>query len=269
MASGGMLTIRSQAPDGRSRSCGGTCVCSPRDSTSGRSPGAARELADDEAVARRFGTEDAPVADLVGLLHQVLEVLEGIFEPVHARQRERHVDSDLQERVAHRDPRAHVGREPADAHHVGDLAVDIEQIADARFEQLALAAHVEIFAGIDQRRAALILDQFQAREIVTQDRIFDPVDVVAGALHEREIADRLLGRPGLVGVHHHERVGADDLLQDGEAMQVAFDLRVSHLDLERPESLRRRLREQPFELLVAQVEIEPARIGVDLAALRA
>ena len=36
----------------------------------------------------------------------------------------------------------------------------------------------------------------------------------------------------------------------------------------RAESLRRRLREQPFELLVAEVEIESAGIGIDLAALR-
>ena len=133
---------------------------------------------------------------------------------------------------------------------------------------LRLPRHVEIFAGVDQRRAALILDQFQAREIVTQDRVFDPVDFVARALHERQVAHRLLGRPGLVGVHHHERVGTDDLFQDGEAMQVAFDLRVPDLDLERPESLRRRLREQPFEFLVAQVEVEPARIGADFLALR-
>ena len=235
----------------------------------GTTPGAARELADDETVARRLGSEDAPVADLVGLLHQVLEVLEGVFEPVHARQRQRHVDADFQERVAHRDPRAHVGREPADAHHVGYVAMDIEQIADARFEQLALAARIEIFAGIDQRGSALILDELEAREIVAQDRVFDPVDVVSRALHEREVAHRLLGSPGLVGVHHDERVGADDFFQDGEAMQVTLHLRVSHLDLERAESLRRRLREQPFELLVAQVEVEPAGIGLDLAALRA
>ena len=52
-------------------------------------------------------------------------------------------------------------------------------------------------------------------------------------------------------------------------MQVALDLRVSHLDLECPESLRRRLREQPFELLVAQVEVESARVGADFTALRA
>ena len=90
---------------------------------------------------------------------------------------------------------------------------------------MRLPRHVEIFAGIDQRRAALILDQFQAREIVAQDRILDPVDVVAGALHERQVAHRLLGCPGFVRVHHDERAGADDLLQDGEAMQVALDLR--------------------------------------------
>ena len=39
-------------------------------------------------------------------------------------------------------------------------------------------------------------------------------------------------------------------------MQVAFDLRVPDLDLECLESLRRRLREQPFKFIVAQVEVE-------------
>src|SRR6185312_7112183 len=55
-----------------------------------------------EAVSRsRFAADEAG-SDDERLLDEVIEILKAVFEPVNPRQRQRHVDPDLEEGVAER-----------------------------------------------------------------------------------------------------------------------------------------------------------------------
>src|SRR5579862_7150750 len=63
----------------------------------------ARRLRQHQAVAGTIGGIGPPVAYLDGLLHQVIEILEGIFEPFDLGQRARHVQAELEEGVAETD----------------------------------------------------------------------------------------------------------------------------------------------------------------------
>src|SRR3546814_4798978 len=47
----------------------------------------------------------------------------------------------------------HVGRQPTDPHHVGDMAMDVEHVGAPRLNQRALARHVQIFARIELGRS--------------------------------------------------------------------------------------------------------------------
>src|SRR3546814_13491621 len=88
--------------------------------------------ASDLPVPGRIAAVDEAVPYRIRPLDQMLEILEAIFDPGDLGQRQRHVDADLQEAVAHRHLDPHVGRKPADPHHVGDMAMDIERSDERR-----------------------------------------------------------------------------------------------------------------------------------------
>src|SRR4051812_26249721 len=134
-----------------------------------------------------IGAVNTPVTDLIRLLHQMFKVLEGILEPFHARQCQGHVHTQLEKGVAHRDLRAHVRSQPADAHHVGDMAMYVQQVANSSLEKLALTGEIKIFTCIDEGGSALVLDELQPGEVIAQDWIFYPKDLVPCALHQDEI----------------------------------------------------------------------------------
>src|SRR3546814_3632071 len=99
---------------------------------------AARGFAEYEPVPWRIAAVDEAVPYRIRPLDQMLEILEAIFDPGDLGQRQRHVDADLQEAVAHRHLDPHVGRKPADPHHVGDMAMDVEPCGPARLDHRPL-----------------------------------------------------------------------------------------------------------------------------------
>ena len=184
----------------------------------------------------------------------MVEVLERIFEPFDLRQRDRHVDADFEKRVAEADRYAHVGRQPADAHDVGDLAVHVEDVGRLRFEQQALAVQVEIFAGVDLRPRRRPAQHAQPVEIVAQDRILDPQQIMTGAPDRLHLHERLLGRPRLVGIDHDRGALRHAAFQQIEPVQVAVEIVVADLDLEGAVAELGGVGEQALEFLVARDE---------------
>src|SRR5581483_4422565 len=84
-------------------------------------------------------------------------------------------------RVAETDRNAMLGGKPSGAHDVGHLAVDVENIDASRLEQLALAAQVQILAGIDMHPGGAGADLAKPVKIIAKARILRPQDVKAGA----------------------------------------------------------------------------------------
>ncbi len=65
------------------------------------------------------------VMDLDGLIDQMVEILEGIFQPFDFGKGTGHVDTDLEKSVAKRDRYTELGSEPACAHYIGHLAMHV------------------------------------------------------------------------------------------------------------------------------------------------
>ena len=205
---------------------------------------------------------DQPVADDIGLLDQMLEILETIFQPANAGQRHRHIGSDLEKAVAERYLDIVLARQPARAHHVADLAMDVEHVARLGLQQLALARQVQILAAVDARVGARQPQPAQAVEIVARDRILDPVEAVAGTLEQRQRRPGFRRRPRFVGIgHDRTAIVAGRLLQQVEPVEIAFDIGMADLDLVPAIPCLRGIAEQLAEVMVGQVEIEPA--GID------
>ena len=62
--------------------------------------------------------------------------------------------------------------------------------------------------------------------------ILDPQDLVPLAQVSLEPPDRLLRRPGFVGIDHDRPAARCDFLDQGEAVQVPGDIGMADLDLE-------------------------------------
>ena len=88
---------------------------------------------------------DPTVADFHRLLDEVPVVLERILEPFHFRQGAGGVDADLEEGVADRNRDAQFGGEPANPHHVGNLAMDVEDVDRAADEIGAIVGIPDVF----------------------------------------------------------------------------------------------------------------------------
>ena len=102
----------------------------------------------------------------------------------------------------------------------------------------------------------------QAVEIITQAGVLDPVDIEAGAPVGVEAPHRLAGRPGLVGIDHDRPSPvADGLAQELQSVDVPVEIGMADLDLAAAKSERRGLLEKLREMLVAEMEIEAARVG--------
>ena len=102
----------------------------------------------------------------------------------------------------------------------------------------------------------------QAVEIITQAGVLDPVDIEAGAPVGVEAPHRLAGRPGLVGIDHDRPSPvADGLAQERQSLDVPVKIGMADLDLAAAKSEGRGLLEKLREMLVAEMEIEAARVG--------
>ena len=199
----------------------------------------------------------------------MVEILEGVFEPGDLGESHRHVHAEFEEGVAEADRHAAFGGEPADAHDVGDRAMDVEDVGRTRFHQEALAGGVEIFAGVDQRPRRALAEEPQAVEIGAENRILDPEEIVSGTPDRLEPGQRLLGAPGLVGIDHDAGAAAHGLAEEIQAMQVALEVGVADLDLEGGVADRVGVPEQLDEGVVGEMEVEPAGIGGDAIAAAA
>ena len=76
-----------------------------------------------------------------------------------------------------------------------------------------------------------------------------------------EFVERFLAGPGLVGVDHHARLVADRLAQQREPMEVALQVGMADLDLERGVSELARAAEERDEFGVRHVIVEAAGVG--------
>ncbi|KQQ44908.1 hypothetical protein ASF69_10125 [Rhizobium sp. Leaf311] len=94
-------------------------------------------------MAGPVGGVSVIIANFDGYFHQMIEILEGIFQPLDLRESSRHMDADFEEGVAH-----FCGK-PSDAHDICHLSMDIEEIRSVVFEKDALSGHIEIFATVD------------------------------------------------------------------------------------------------------------------------
>src|SRR5450631_649778 len=159
---------------------------------------------------QRFSADEA-VCDGEWLLYKVVKVLKAVFEPPHSRERERHVDPNLEEAVSERHLDVALIRQPPGTHDVADLPVHVEHVAGTRLEQTALAAQIEIFSGIYARQPELS-QQAQPVKIISRHRIFNPEYAMSCALKGAQRIDGLLGGPGLVGVDHHGSAAARRLV---------------------------------------------------------
>lgn len=66
--------------------------------------------------------------------HQMIKILEGIFQPIDFREGCRHMNANFKESIAEVDRDAHFCSQPADAHDIGHLSVDIEKIRAVVFQ---------------------------------------------------------------------------------------------------------------------------------------
>ena len=86
-------------------------------------PFAARRFRYDKTVAGSLRHVGPAVADLDGLIDQMIEILEGIFQPFDFGKGAGHVDTDLKKSIAKRDRHTELSGKPACTHHIRHLAV--------------------------------------------------------------------------------------------------------------------------------------------------
>ena len=199
----------------------------------GPPPFAAGGLAQNQAMAGPLRRDDPAVADLHRLLDEMVEVLERIFEPLDFRQRAGHVHAEFEKGVAegHRDTA--LGGKPADPHHVGHLAMNIQDVGRRRPRAAAACPSASRYSPeLISVHGQLSRSRRRPVEIVAQDRVLDPEDVVAGAPDRLELDERLLGAPGLVGVDHDHAPGRTVLVRRAQPVQVPLEVGVPDLDLE-------------------------------------
>jgi hypothetical protein len=107
-------------------------------------------------MAGSIGRIGITVPDLDGLIHDMIEVLERIFQPFDFRKCDRHMHADLQEGVADADRDPEFGGRPPDAHDIGHLTVDIQDVSSVGFQKQPFALQIQagrrrepIFLAVD------------------------------------------------------------------------------------------------------------------------
>lgn len=102
-------------------------------------PLAARGFRQHKAMARTIRRDGIAVGDFDGRFHQVVEVLERVFQSFYLGQGHGHVNAHLKECVSKADRNPQFGSEPADAHHIRHLPVDVQKIRALGHQKLAFA----------------------------------------------------------------------------------------------------------------------------------
>ncbi len=133
-------------------------------------------------MARSVRGDGPAVMDLNRLFDKVVEVLKRVLQPLHFGQRAGHVDADFEKGIAQGDRYARCAASQPMRMTSVTWPWTLRMSVAPAIMQLPLARDVEILARIDHRDGALTAEQPQAFEIVPQDRILDPEQVVAGVL---------------------------------------------------------------------------------------
>ena len=130
-------------------------------------------------------------------------------------------------------------RQPRDLHEGGDAAA----IGDVRLGighragddvVLELPQRAQILARRD-RHAAGLHDAGMARDIVGDDRLFEPGEVVG--LERAGGANRFLDRPFHVGIHHQRKAVAEMLAHRRDPRDIRFQIRPADLHLDGAKAL--------------------------------
>src|SRR5690606_3715792 len=96
----------------------------------------------------------------------------------------------------------------------------------------------------------------QPVEIVTEDRVLDPVQLKSGFLDQAEFDDRFLCAPRFIGIDHDFGTGAYRPRQQVEPVKIALEIGMADLDLEGVVAEGVRMSEERDKFCVAEVEIE-------------